>query len=470
MATPPGGDDESHADLKRERIIRMRPMRFRMLALAALCAGQIVLPLFAASDWVAATEEGNVMAGEPCCDGQLLADSCNSACCCGQTLCDGCGPAGCCDDRWYLFPQSDCGINFSGWINAGFIGNTDGPSSKFNGPYNGVDRSNELMLNQAYLVAEKSLPTGCYRGIGGRIDLLYGEDYFLADSVGFETRDDGSAHWNPEYYGLAIPQAYVDIGSQRLSLRVGHFYSVVGYEGVMAPYNFFYSKSYSYQFAGPFTHWGGQVNWNPNDCWEFNVGLVNGWDALDREEDRAAAIARAKYTHQPTGIWTSFAIITGEEFNNAAGLQIQPDTANRTRYSWLVDLPLSSRLEYVFHHWLGFQDDGAVGGGRADWYGIDQYLYYTVNDCWKVGARFEWFQDEEGTRVGLNRPSNPNKPPFPGDFFSVSLGLNWKPTANLTLRPEIRADWYEGSAAPLPYDDGQNDSQLMIGLDGIVLF
>ncbi len=107
------------------------------------------------------------------------------------------------------------------------------------------------------------------------------------------------------------------------------------------------------------------MNWNPNDCWEFNVGLVNGWDAFDREEDRAAAIARAKYTHQPTGIWTSFAIITGEEFNNAAGLQIQPDTANRTRYSWLVDLPLSSRLEYVFHHWLGFQDDGAVGGGRA---------------------------------------------------------------------------------------------------------
>ena len=55
-----------------------------------------------------------------------------------------------------------------------------------------------------------------------------------------------------------MPQMYVEVGTQDLSLKVGHFYSIVGYEGVMAPYNFFYTKSYSYQFAGPFQHWGGK--------------------------------------------------------------------------------------------------------------------------------------------------------------------------------------------------------------------
>ena len=142
------------------------------------------------------------------------------------------------------------GIDFHGWVNGGYIWNTDDPPSKYNGPYNAVDRANEGMLNQLYFIAEKDLPC-CGSGIGGRIDVLYGEDFLLAQSDGIERRPNGDPHWNGEYYGVAFPQAYVEMGNQCLSLQVGHFYSVVGYEGLMAPDNFFYSKSYSYQFAGP---------------------------------------------------------------------------------------------------------------------------------------------------------------------------------------------------------------------------
>ena len=84
--------------------------------------------------------------------------------------------------------------------------------------------------------------------------------------------------------------------------------------------------------------------------------------------------------------------------------------------------------------------------------------------------RFEWFRDEDGTRVGLNRPSNPNNPPYVGDFYALSLGLNWKPRTNLLLRPEIRTDWYDGDAQRLPFDDGTDSSQLMLGLDAILLY
>ena len=76
------------------------------------------------------------------------------------------------------------------------------------------------------------------------------------------------------------------------------------------------------------------------------------------------------------------------------------------------------------------QQEGTFTGETAYWYGVDQYLYYTINNCWKAGARFEWFRDEDGTRVGLNRASNPNNPPYAGDFYSLSLGLNWKPRTN----------------------------------------
>ena len=347
-----------------------------------------------------------------------------------QPICDCCEP-------WRLFPQCDGGLNFWGWLNAGFVGNTSSPASKFNGPYNAVDRANELMLNQMYFIAEKGLPCDCCCGIGGRVDVIYGEDYFLAQSVGLENHDDGSPHWNSEYYGWAIPQAYVEMGRTDLSLKLGHFYSPVGYEGLpaytqartpRAAGNFFYTKAYSYQFAGPFTHWGALATWKPSDYWETQFGLTNGWDTLDREaQDNLNMLAYAKYSGD-SGWWTSFGIVTGDDINNPGGLPIANAFTNRTRYSWIFSLPVGCNAQYVFHQWLGSQDQGALDGGTAYWYGIDQYLYYNINDCWKAGMRFEWFRDEDGTRVGLNRPSNPNNVPFVGNFYSVSAGLNWLPT------------------------------------------
>lgn len=395
--------------------------------------------------------------GQSCCEPMSC---CSAACCCGV-------------EEWghgvcNLFPQHDCGFRVFGWVNGGFMGNTDEGASQFNGPYNAVDRANEATLNQMYLVGEKSL-SRCGCSLGGRIDLLYGTDSFLAESVGLEKRDDGTDHWNSGLYGFAMPQAYVSLGNQQLNVQVGHFYSIVGYEGVMAPENFFYSKSYSYQFAGPFTHWGGQVNWKLNRRWTVQAGVHNGWDALDRESDALGVIGKVRYDGDQ-GIWSSFAVTSGRENNNASGVALVADETNRTRYSLLVGLPITCRLEYVFHHWLGVQQRGAANGSDANWYGVDQYLYYTVNKCWKVGARFEWFRDEDGTRVGLNRPSNPNVPPFAGDFYSLSLGVNYSPFENLIIRPEVRADWYDGSAGVLPYNDGLDDNQLMLGLDVIARF
>lgn len=376
---------------------------------------------------------------------------------------------GCCEDGLLglgLMGRECHGWNFSGWVDAGFIGNTSSPSSNYNGPYNAVDRSNEGMLSQLYMIAEKRLPRDG-AGFGARVDLLYGEDFLLAQSNGVERNDDGSARWNGEYYGLAMPQAYVSAGNEDVSVQLGHFYSVVGYEGVMAPGNFFYSKSYSYQFAGPFTHWGAQLNARPTDGLTVNLGIHNGWDSLDRESDKPGFVGRVRYDSQSSKAWTSFAITTGESTNNLAGVALNPDFTNRTRYSWLLSSPVTKRLEYVFHHWLGCQEDGAADGSRADWYGIDQYLTYSFTDRLKGAVRFEWFRDEEGTRVGLNRATNPNDPSFVGDFYSLSAGINCAVSKSLTVRPELRADWFDGSAVNQPFNDGNDDNQFMLGVDAI---
>jgi hypothetical protein len=136
---------------------------------------------------------------------------------------------------------------------------------------------------------------------------------------------------------------------------------------------------------------------------------------------------------------------------------------------------------YVFQNDVGWQQEGTLTGSTAndpfasaEWYGINQYLFYEINDCWKAGMRLEWFRDDDGVRVGGIRPGQtiPTSG-FAGNFYNLSAGLNWSPHANIMLRPEVRYDWYDGDAAIggiEPFDDGTRTDQLLYGLDLIVLW
>ena len=371
---------------------------------------------------------------------------------------------------WFLFGEPDRGGVY-GWLDGGFVGNFGNPASKFNGPYNAVDRANEPMANQVYLIGERLLPEDGV-GIGARTDVLYGEDFPLAMSQGWEVNP-GTRDWNSgEFYGIAIPQLYAEVGSRDLNIKLGHFYSLVGYEGVPAVGNFFYMKSYSYQFAGPFTHWGGLINWRATDNLEVNGGLVNGWNGLASPYSDANFLGRVRLKNDDNSRAAQFAIITGDEANDFSPLfQPQPPliSANRTRYSLILEARPSDSVEYVFHQWLGTQADGLPGGGTALWTGIDQYLYWKVSETWRWGARFEWFQDTDGTRVGLNRPSNPNHVPLPGNYYSLTIGPNWVPTGNFLMRPAIRWDFFGGPDGQprRPFNDGASDDQLLLGFDMI---
>jgi hypothetical protein len=299
---------------------------------------------------------------------------------------------------WFLFSQ-DNWLKVRGWVDGGSTYNINHPPSRFNGPYNAVDQDNSA-FNQGYLILEHSLDP-CKFSIGGRVDLLYGNDFFLPQSRGLELNPDGTRKWNSsQYYGVAMPQAYVEAGWEKLSAKFGHFYSILGYEDVPSADNFFYSHAYSYQFSQPFTHWGGLGTWKPSDTIEVQAGVVNGWNTLDGTEDHVNGLVGVKYTACDKSFWTSAAVITGDEFDNPAGLRgVRNGYNNRTEYSFIFDGQLTEKLEYVFHHYLGLQEHGARNGETAYWYGIDQYLYYKLTDTTRTGMRFEWFRDEDGTRV-----------------------------------------------------------------------
>jgi hypothetical protein len=361
------------------------------------------------------------------------------------------------EEPWTLFSQEHA-FKVHGWIEGGITGNSRKTTDGFNGPVTFNDRRDEFMLNQLYAVIERELDTEDGWDFGGRVDLLFGTDYIFTQAAGLETYRDFSPKWNNRrFYGLAMPQMYLATGYGDLSVKLGHFYTILGYEVVTAPDNFFYSHALTMQYGEPFTHTGGLATWNRDEHWTFTAGLVDGWDKFDPLSSRAHFLGGASYTPDEKSSLV-FAVITGEE--DGSNL---PVMGNRTLYTILYSYNISEDYQYVIEHDYGVQSGAPQG--TWEWYGINQYLFYTINDCWKAGLRGEWFRDDDGARIAAVRKSNPTSPGgYSGNFFELTAGLNWLPTANIVVRPEIRWDWFDGDGAPY---DGRK-SMLTFGTDVVM--
>jgi hypothetical protein len=416
------------------------------------------------------------------CDG-----GCNDGCGCyrfGDRLGDLLPCRKCCDEPWTLFPNTNCrGIKAYGWLAQGATTNRYNPVNPAAGlgnlPMTFNYRNDEYQLNQLYGIIERETDTGgCGWDFGGRVDVLYGEDYIFTQAAGLETRPNFANHWNTAAggggilgtgrLGIAMPQVYGEVAYNDIKVKLGHFYTVMGYESVMAPSNFFYSHAYTMQWGEPFTHTGAIATWQYNDQWTFIGGIVNGWDKFDAVTDRAAGIGGFAWTSSDEDTSVAFSLISGDEDGVAP-----PIIGRRDFYSLVISHQFNDRLQYVFQHDSGRQKNGRTNGS-AHWYGINQYLFYTINDCWKAGVRAEWFNDQNGTRV-LFPGTIVGPPGYAGHYYELAAGLNWTPHANVILRPEIRWDGFDPHAAAMnlstgPFVNGTRRDQATAAVDLILRY
>ena len=80
----------------------------------------------------------------------------------------------------------------------------------------------------------------------------------------------------------------------------------------------------------------------------------------------------------------------------------------------------------------------------------------------RLGGRFEWFRDADGTRTAvLGRPG------FRANFFETTLGVTYTPWRPVIIRPELRVDWSPDSR---PYNDQTKKVQFIPAFDVIVRF
>lgn len=359
------------------------------------------------------------------------------------------------------------GLRFGGWLSFGYNHNFDNPPNHRNGPTTFADRTSRVQLNQLNLFLERAVNTEAKAwDIGGRVDFMFGSDTRFTQAVGLEFSDAGKQKWvsdvEQKFNRLALPQAYLQIYAPVLNgitAKLGHFYTPIGYEVVTAPDNFFFTHAYTMQYGEPFTHTGALFSTPLLENLTLTVGAVAGWDNFTDNIDNAwSFIGGLNWTNGVEGASALSVTLTGIH-----GQVVEDDRADRSLYSLVVTYDITDRLHYTIQHDHGWQTTRSLDQD-PHWYGINNYLSYDLSDTLSLGARVEWFRDEQGVRV-ISLGGDGVRPGKSANFYEATLGFNWKPTAWFKIRPEIRYDWSENTKA---FDAGQKNQQLLFSVDAVV--
>jgi hypothetical protein len=327
-----------------------------------------------------------------------------------------------------------------GWVSAGYTNKSDGV---FN------TRPGALNLHQAWLYLEKIADGSNGVGFGGRIDALYGMDSNNTNSYGNNPgRYDFSGRFQDSNgFGIAIPQAYAQVAYENLSVKIGHFYTIQGYEVVGATGNFFYSHALTFNFMEPFTHTGALATYKVDDKTELYGGYVFGWDSgFDQFHGGSSWIGGFKVSPMDnmSFVYTSCA-------GNLGWI------GDGYSQSIVVTTNLTDKLTSVVGGDVVHGNGNGVFAGvptatSFDGLSVYNYLLYQINARNGVGMRNEWAK-------------------FGGvSYNEITVGWNYKPLANLTVRPEYRYQY-----SPAANNGGKNPigipvNQGIFGVDAVLTF
>ena len=389
--------------------------------------------------------------------------SCDSmgSCDCGNGACDGgcgsgCGSSGLIglgligtgrklDDPWKLCPNGigNTGIKIGGWTDIGYHSRST--------PNNFNTYPHKVQLQQQWFFAEKVADGSKGLGFGARIDYIYGTDAPDTQAFGAPARTwdnpwDNSSNLG---YGHAIPQLYGEVASGKLSAKFGHFFTIIGNEVVQATGNFFYSRQFTFYNAEPFTHTGGLTTYNLDEDTQIYNGYVAGWDS--GFYDNGSAYLGGFKRKLSDKLSVLYSTCMGRMGDSNQGVQERGN-----HHSVIMTAKLTDKLTYISQT-DSLNSRNAGGAQQRNTFGNINYLLYKVNDRITLGERFEWFNY---TGAGFNNAKN-------DDLYNLTTGINYRASANLLFRPEVRWVWDE---ARYGFNAGNVPSATVFGGDMLFTF
>jgi hypothetical protein len=381
---------------------------------------------------------------------------------------------------------------FAGHVDAGIMGNPDGPKNGVNFGRLFDDRANEPVLNQLWGCAIRPVgakPADWDFGFG--LQLVYGADArFLHMFNLFDHSINATNQFAIfEGYGSVHVPGIAEGGTDA---KIGILQSPLGYESTDATQNQFYSHSYISNFGVTSQNTGFLSITHLTSTVDLYFGLDTG--ANQWLGSAGGGLNNSTWLHGQAG----FALnnLADGKVNLTALTHIGPENPKRVfgssadsalRYfndafgTWRVTdkLLLATELNYIHDDLL-----------RASAYGGAQYLVYTIDDHWSAGIRGEVYRDNNGAFVASFRKpfdfinSARGLPTSPGGvvgggrttYGALTLGVNFRPDMpdmlkafkGLVIRPEVRFD--DALNGTKPFVDSKQGHQVTIGADVVVPF
>jgi hypothetical protein len=374
-------------------------------------------------------------------------------------------------------PLEDANITIGGYFDAGYTvsGNGDSASVPMAGRVFDT-KNNRFVLDQADLYIDRPVDYGKAAtnhtiDIGGHIEIAYGWDTGLFHSSGLFDNPSTLGVTHGAYRSRTSPenqfdvlQAYVDFGlpvGQGLRIRLGKFVTPIGYEVISPAGNPFYSHSYMFGFAIPFTQTGVIGEYKISDDLTVDGGITRGWNQTSKDNNGDPDfLGTVTYTPQQSDELKKWKFIA----NVSEGPQGTHDVSD---WWTLID----TQAIYTANATWTFALNGDYGDaphapgvlGAAQWYGIAGYADWTLNKYLTPNLRLEYYGDSKGFTLGTGTRES---------LYEATLNVAIKPLpddaigSNLVIRPEVRYDYSE----KLFFKSGTHHDQFTFGVDAYFTF
>jgi hypothetical protein len=363
-----------------------------------------------------------------------------------------------------------------GWVEAGFTGNPAGPSDHQNFGRLFDDRSNEFVMNQAVLTAERALDSKSGFDWGFKLQLMFGTDARYTSSARLREDKDGTG-----LYQADVPEGYLSLHLPALTeggvdVKLGKFATLEGAETIDPRTNAFYSHTYIFNFGIPLTHTGALFTLHTNSWLDLIAGVTRGVNtSLDDNNERPGFHGGVGLNLNEGKIVVLASTHIGPEtYNNNDDMRYLSDAA----ITWKISDKLTSITD------LNYAYDG---GADAAAYGVAQYLSYAINDRITANIRGEIWRDDDGFFAAqFADPGDPLRaldgqpvidPRTVGGgrttYGTLTIGLNIKPPmpkpfTGLIIRPELRID--HSFSDTQPFNDSTDDTMFTAAIDAILTF
>src|SRR3989440_3110950 len=363
-----------------------------------------------------------------------------------------------------------------GWVESGFTGNVDAPKDNQNFGRLFDDRSNEFVMNQAVITAERALDPKVGFDWGFKLQLMIGTDARYIHSLGLFDHTMRSSLYQPD-----IPEAYLSLHlpiftDGGVDLKLGKFVTLEGAETIDPRTNPFYSHTYIFNFGIPFNHTGALFTLYATKWLNLVAGVTRGVNTSIDDNNDALAF------HGGIGLH-----LNEEKLVVSAATHIGPETPgndhdlrylNTITTTWKITDKLTSITDLNYTH-----DDAA----DASAYGVAQYLTYAINDKITAKIRGEIWRDDQGFYVAQFADAHDPMRVLGGEptidprtvgggrttYGALTVGLDIKPPmpkplTGLTIRPELRVD--HSFSDTRPFNDSSDDTIFTAAIDVILGF